>query len=318
MAVVLSGSSVQAQQPGQDRPIPRELFAQLRRDLSDDPVFADERELQATVRVADRMDLDGDGSDEYVLGTTGVHCGATGNCAFWVYRREAGDWRRIHSAYGFGVEALSTRTNGFVDVASTSRTSANETSRETYAFNGEEYVWRENVALRAVAADEWTQVFRLWTTFPESGSEEPRTLTLDPIATGRATVAATYTVCPAERATAGELCGTPQLILTAADDNPRWRPDQRVCLRLSYVRVSGEDKIPAGELCGVVGRDAALTVDVDRRQLAALLSGISVELRGSGLALNLTYDDGALAGLLQFTFMVFVFNGIDPFQQIVR
>lgn len=96
------------------------------------------------------VDLDRDGRKEILVRarTVGL-CGAVGNCAFWIIKREQKQLKiLLYSSDYFditemGRQTLSTRTNGYSDVILKGHFSAAETSYSTYKFNGRKYVERK-------------------------------------------------------------------------------------------------------------------------------------------------------------------------------
>jgi hypothetical protein len=87
-------------------------------------------------------------------------CGATGNCALWVYRRRQGKYQQILSTdmvqnFGF----LRTRTNGLPDLVLWSHDSATRSPGALWQFDGEQYrsicAW-EVVYERLSPEGDWT------------------------------------------------------------------------------------------------------------------------------------------------------------------
>ena len=76
------------------------------------------------------------------------YCGATGNCAFWIYRYRSGKYELILATdmvqtFGF----LRSRTHGYPDLVTWSHGSATDRSAQLFRFDGNQYVdsggWEE-------------------------------------------------------------------------------------------------------------------------------------------------------------------------------
>jgi hypothetical protein len=94
------------------------------------------------------VDLDGDGKPEVIAQASDykLGCGATGNCALWVFKKTATGYNLIldtrdRDGIG-GIELLTiaeTRTGAFRDLILASHLSANEKSIEVYRFKNGSY-----------------------------------------------------------------------------------------------------------------------------------------------------------------------------------
>jgi hypothetical protein len=83
-----------------------------------------------------------------IRGQSLCFCGATGNCAFWVYQRRNGKYRLVLETnmvqiFGF----LKSHTHGYPDLVTWSHDSASESSAELFRFDGTQYIdvggWEE-------------------------------------------------------------------------------------------------------------------------------------------------------------------------------
>ena len=86
------------------------------------------------------VDLDGDGKPEVIAQSWGMEtCGATGNCAFWVFKKIDGGYKTIlhGGAQVFVVEE--TITNGFRDITLGLHDSASESELRPYRFSEGKY-----------------------------------------------------------------------------------------------------------------------------------------------------------------------------------
>jgi hypothetical protein len=105
------------------------------------------RELFANLRVR-AVDLNGDGVPEVIAQPSGTlyWCGATGNCAFWIFQKTRGRFRAILDSHqGNGIisaqifNMLPTRTHGYNDLVLGAHESASEKELIIYRFNGRVY-----------------------------------------------------------------------------------------------------------------------------------------------------------------------------------
>ncbi len=318
VAFALSLAAPAAAQPGEPK-IPASLLAQFRRDIASGETYpGEEAELPQALRLDGRVDLDGDGRREWVLASTGLFCGATGNCTFWIYRQlPGGGWKRLHEGFGYGVKTLARRTNGFRDIYSDSHFSAIESYRTTHAFDGEKYAWMGTELRVAAEQDKWTTAYRVWSTVPErraGRAPEPRTVVFSPIPLGETgiRVSAEYTACPAVRATPGALCGEARLLLAGSGSAP-W-PASPACFTLLGVPWEGPARA-AGELCPAAGSSgAAVALAPTKAQWDAIydFNAPSLELRKGAYSLLITTEDHARAALRDFVTAVYDLNGIEP------
>jgi hypothetical protein len=119
--------------------------AALIRPFMEDREIGSERELRqvaANTRV-ELVDLDGDGIPEVIAQANDYRagCGATGNCAFWVFKRELGGYKllldtRDKDGIG-GAQAITvenSRTNGFSDFVLAVHDSAFEKTLLVYQY----------------------------------------------------------------------------------------------------------------------------------------------------------------------------------------
>lgn len=115
------------------------LKAQIRpylTDLGDDSASKLEEEAFNT-RVK-LIDLNQDGTPE-VIAQAMVACGASGNCPFWILRKEAGGYKLLldDSAETFTIQK--TRTNGYSDIVLALHDSAFEQTLDVYQYADGEY-----------------------------------------------------------------------------------------------------------------------------------------------------------------------------------
>lgn len=89
-----------------------------------------------------RVDLNGDRVQEYVIWAThptGM-CGASGNCAVWVYRKKSSGFEQMLEADTTAMlNPAKTKTNGYSDLLLGSVSGAHITYFNTYKFDGREY-----------------------------------------------------------------------------------------------------------------------------------------------------------------------------------
>lgn len=115
------------------------LKAQIRpylADLGDDSASRlDEEAFSTRVKL---IDLNQDGTPE-VIAQAMVACGASGNCPFWILRKEAGGYKLLldDSAETFTIQK--TRTNGYADLVLALHDSAFEQTLDVYHYAKGEY-----------------------------------------------------------------------------------------------------------------------------------------------------------------------------------
>lgn len=115
------------------------LKAQIRpylADLGDDSASRLEEEAFST-RVK-LIDLNQDGTPE-VIAQAMVACGASGNCPFWILRKEAGGYKLLldDSAETFTIQRA--RTNGYSDLVLALHDSAFEQTLDVYRYAKDQY-----------------------------------------------------------------------------------------------------------------------------------------------------------------------------------
>lgn len=115
------------------------LKAQIRpylADLGDDSASRLEEETFST-RVK-MIDLNQDGTPE-VIAQSMVACGASGNCPFWILRKQSAGYKLLldDSAETFTIQK--TRTNGYSDIVLALHDSAFEQTLDVYQYAGGEY-----------------------------------------------------------------------------------------------------------------------------------------------------------------------------------
>ncbi len=127
-----------------------EAIAAEIRPFKTDLEIHSERELQAlsaNTRVK-LVDLNEDGVAEVLAQATGVKtgCGATGNCAFWVFQETPTGFRKLLDTRGKdgigGIEVFTidpSRTNGFHDLVLGAHDSASEKTLFVYRFRDGQY-----------------------------------------------------------------------------------------------------------------------------------------------------------------------------------
>ena len=88
-------------------------------------------------------DLNSDGVNEILV--RGVPCGATGNCAFWIFQRRGQKYRVLERGGDYtdrakmGDQILRTKTRGYYDILLRGHFSAAETGFYYLKFNGRKY-----------------------------------------------------------------------------------------------------------------------------------------------------------------------------------
>jgi hypothetical protein len=116
----------------------REVYSQLDATSFDTPDSWDKEALVRRLRLGD--------SDGLVIQGSKLLCGATGNCATWVFRRAKDGWHNLFSgdaplasAFGFS----DATTNGVPNLVLETHMSADVTRRTVFAFNGGVYQPRD-------------------------------------------------------------------------------------------------------------------------------------------------------------------------------
>ncbi len=94
-----------------------------------------------------KVDLNNDGQNEIVFwGNNGNLCGATGNCALWVYEKKGNKYKLLLQsiAYRDGAEewfeVKNVKTNGYRNLLLKGHFSGYETTHSFYRFNGDRYI----------------------------------------------------------------------------------------------------------------------------------------------------------------------------------
>jgi hypothetical protein len=95
----------------------------------------------------DRVDLDGDGSGEFVVrGKSPYLCSASSDCGFWVFEKKVSQLRKILAATDYvqvvGLEnpVQNSGSNGYSNLLLMAHPSASQTSYRTFAYDGGQYV----------------------------------------------------------------------------------------------------------------------------------------------------------------------------------
>jgi len=105
------------------------------------------RQLAANTRV-ELVDLDGDGAPEVIAQANDIMlgCGATGNCAFWIFKKASTGYKLLldtREGDGIGGAQLltveKTRTNGFSDLVLAAHDSAFEKTLVFYRYRNGSY-----------------------------------------------------------------------------------------------------------------------------------------------------------------------------------
>lgn len=313
LAVPAAAQSAQA-----DTVVPPALLRQLVADERAEDNEVTEEEIAPLVSVYDRRDLDGDGTEEVFVAGTGIFfCGASGNCAAWIYRPlPGGGWRRLHGGGGLGLEILEERTNGHPNLMEGAHFSAFEQYETTYAYNGERYVWAGTRKLAFVedgAENEMREMFHVSSTVPErrAGSgPEARTVTLHDVALDESgiSVSADYAACAPAAMTPGVLCGRPRLVLTRAGGRPA---SGERCFAL--VVSDWEKSEEVGEALCAERNASVVALRPTPAQWEAIFGAQTLELRDDSGAVTL--GENAVDALRDFLYQVFGLNGIDPYEQ---
>jgi hypothetical protein len=124
---------------GERAAIAAALETRIRPDMADYGIESGSQ-LKADVmstRIA-MVDLNSDETPE-VVAQARVACGASGNCPFWIFQKNSGDYKLMleDSAETFTIQK--TRTNGYSDIVLGLHDSLFEQSLEPYHFAGGEY-----------------------------------------------------------------------------------------------------------------------------------------------------------------------------------
>jgi len=87
------------------------------------------------------IDLNGDGKPEVVAqaGGEGSGCSPTGNCPFWILRRQGESYEILLDGEAQTFTIQRTRTKGYLDIVLSRHGSAFESEARTYTFDGEFY-----------------------------------------------------------------------------------------------------------------------------------------------------------------------------------
>jgi hypothetical protein len=117
------------------------IVARLRPGMADLDIQSEKQLLDAAADTRiEVVDLDGDGKPEVIAQSWGDEmCGATGNCAFWIFKKIGSVYKAIliGAAQTFAVEE--TGTNGFRDVTLGLHDSATKSELRLYRFSEGRY-----------------------------------------------------------------------------------------------------------------------------------------------------------------------------------
>ena len=86
-----------------------------------------------------RLDLNRDHSDEYLIWGKDRFCGATANCAFWIFESGRGGTTKLLDSGGTRFEVQRARSNGFSNIVLRENGSSYPDSLLEYRFDGHEY-----------------------------------------------------------------------------------------------------------------------------------------------------------------------------------
>jgi hypothetical protein len=132
--------SARAQSLSKARP-PKGVIQQLVRDDSDVGSLITDGTFTVDSLVneiwAEKTDLNRDGKPEWVLQSSSKmgFCGATGNCALWIYSRDGTRYKQIAYADAvIGYTKKRTRSNGYLDIVFSQHSSAADTYLFTYKY----------------------------------------------------------------------------------------------------------------------------------------------------------------------------------------
>jgi hypothetical protein len=107
-----------------------------------------------------KIDLNNDGQKEFVLwGNNDSLCGATGNCAIWIYEKKNSEYKLLLQSYAYRdgenewFEVKNLKSNGYRNLLLKGHFTRAETIYHFYKFNGAKYV-EDNCLMYKYTLDE--------------------------------------------------------------------------------------------------------------------------------------------------------------------
>jgi hypothetical protein len=125
---------------------PPDLVKQLVRDSTETKACLDKHEgaVESIGLTLEEIDLDGDGTPEYILRVTSDpdDCGLCGvvKCPQWVYRKSEDGYRLLLGKNEADFSTLKTRTKGYLDIQNEKPSRNNTFDIEIYKWDGKSYV----------------------------------------------------------------------------------------------------------------------------------------------------------------------------------
>ena len=117
------------------------LLAAITHQLSDYDFQSEEDQNKAPMEARIKYVVLGSGSDQEVIVQAGdrTSCSPTGNCAFWILRRQGDSYAPLLRAEAQTFTLQRTRNLGFLDIVLTRHDSAFQSEVRVYKFDGESY-----------------------------------------------------------------------------------------------------------------------------------------------------------------------------------
>jgi hypothetical protein len=298
-----------ASQSTQRVPLPQEIVADLvPRFQAEDGEFSTADQVAKSVE-AQTHDLNGDGTPEYVVkATMPQFCLADDYCYTWVYgRMPDGRYHRLLETISASVNVQLTGTNGYRDLEAVAHWTMG--AHSFFQFGERGYV---DVGRDLRKGEELS--FRIRSPLPGPG--QPGRVELDERAAGsHPTVrfAAEYTACASERATPGQLCGEPRLVLSEPQGAGLLPSPGPACFQMEAKR-AGAGLTPAGSVqcaageTGGTGQRRSIVLQLSPAQWNAVRHTGTIRLVASRLTLNM--DDDADVALRVFLGRVYNLNGM--------
>jgi hypothetical protein len=320
------GAAVLAGSAGAQERVPPALVEQIVREEVAASGYDRGADSLARHTRLERVDLDGDGRAELLVHATGPACAVTGNCPRWVFRERGGAWERILTTSALELFPLESRANGWQELGEVYRPSGQERSRIVHAFDGRRYVQRHVERIRLDLGGDRGGARAAFTVSSTPPGEGVRRVWLDEIPSGAPMVrlSARYDGCPASRAVPGRLCGTPVLVLVAADPAVPWpafgpAPCFTLGMRSGWSRTSWQ-MYPGAPVCAARGavrgleRRRTLELAPSAAQWDSLFTAGPTTLFAGATVLPLS--DEAMDALREFLWMVYDANGVpDPWSR---
>jgi hypothetical protein len=103
-------------------------------------------------------DLNADGTPKILVRGKYDLCGATGNCAFWIFAKRGKGYHKLLAASDYfeirqlGDQIINHQTNGYRDISVKGHITASNTSYQTFQFNGRRYVESRCIAESCIMA----------------------------------------------------------------------------------------------------------------------------------------------------------------------